>query len=662
MNDDTNSLISASRRIREGVGRTTSQEPESYGGGGGGGGSQQPSGVRDPSPLQQRQQQPPGSTASGGGTTDAAASDAFSRDITPPKGVTPSVSSERLTNNSNSTPAVVSDPEYIDLHELAKGWKPALSLCQDPRTRHESRRKNDRGNLPLHSAASFRAPVEVIEGLLECYPEAASMTNNYGNLALHFTAWKKGPLDCMKLLLQIFPEGAAQKNNHGNLPLHYAAHYNAPIEVVESLYHAYPEAARQKNNDSNTPLDLAVADGASNNVVALLQGKSVPPNDEEIFEGAKSRCERVEKEMQRQMASHDTVQEDLEVLLGFLMDVRENHPSAMYSSGIDPEECNAMDSLMDQVRIAGEEEQKSIEEDEIKQIEDSLVPPDDPVEVALSEIIGLDAIKNQLRGLRRTIEVDRLRGLAPGQSDRPRHMVLTGNPGCGKTYAARRMLPMLHKIGCVPNDCYVEAGRNDLVDARSEERTIEKTRRALERARGGVLFVDEIYNLLPSNGRQHSQDHGPAALKVLATALPTGDPLIVLAGYALDLQRIVSSDIGFKGGFLLRMELPDPTPFELARMVATKLGQKGFVLGEGLTARYIADAVASMGEEWRLERNGRVADDLVHSIRMEMRKKATAGNDMGTLSPTMSVRVPIIMPEEVTVTVEDFQNAFRNGI
>ena len=277
-----------------------------------------------------------------------------------PDVLAPSSSKESIGRQSSSPPgggerisnsAPMSNPEYVDLHELAKGWKAALSWCVDPHTRHEARRMNDRGNLPLHSAASFRAPVEVIEGLLEAYPEAASMTNNYGNLALHFTAWKKGPLDCMKLLLQVFPEGAAQKNNHGNLPLHYAAHYNAPIEVVEALYHAYPEAARQKNNDSNTPLDLAVADGASNNVVALLQGKSVPPNDEEIYEGAKSRCERVEKEMTRQMTSHDTVQEDLEVLLSFLMDVKENHPSSMYSSGIDPERCNDLDALMDQVSL-----------------------------------------------------------------------------------------------------------------------------------------------------------------------------------------------------------------------------------------------------------------------------------------------------------------------
>ena len=94
-----------------------------------------------------------------------------------------------------------------------------------------------------------------------------------------------------------------------------------------------------------------MADGASNNVVALLQGKSVPPNDEEIFEGAKSRCERVEKELQRAMENHDSVQDDLEVLLEFLMDVKENHPSAMYSSGIDPERCVDVDSLMNQVRL-----------------------------------------------------------------------------------------------------------------------------------------------------------------------------------------------------------------------------------------------------------------------------------------------------------------------
>ena len=217
--------------------------------------------------------------------------------------------------------------------------------------RHEAQVKNDRGNLPLHSAASFRAPLEVAEALLEAYPEAASMTNNYGNLALHFTAWKKGPLDVEKLLLKVYPEGAAQKNNHGNLPLHYAAHYNAPLEVVEALYHAYPEGAMQKNNDNNTPLDLAIADGASPNVVALLQGQSVPPTDDEVLESAKARCERLEKELQRTMEHHDGKDEEKDIVLAMLMDIAETQPHALYSAGIDPKAVTDLLSLQDQVSL-----------------------------------------------------------------------------------------------------------------------------------------------------------------------------------------------------------------------------------------------------------------------------------------------------------------------
>ena len=193
--------------------------------------------------------------------------------------------------------------------------------------------------------------MEVAEALLEAYPEAASLTNNYGNLALHFTAWKKGPLDVEKLLLKIYPEGAAQKNNHGNLPLHYAAHYNAPLEVVEALYHAYPQGALQKNNDNNTPLDLAIADGASPNVVALLQGQSVPPTDDEVLESAKARCDRMEKELQREMEAHDGMNDDRELVLAMLMDIKENHPHALYAAGIDPTVVNDLDSLLEQVRL-----------------------------------------------------------------------------------------------------------------------------------------------------------------------------------------------------------------------------------------------------------------------------------------------------------------------
>ena len=191
-----------------------------------------------------------------------------------------------------------------------------------------------------------------IEALLQAYPEAASITNNYGNLPLHFTAWKKGPLEVERLLLKIYPEGAAQKNNHGNLPLHYAAHYNAPLEVVEALYNAYPQGATQKNNDNNTPLDLAIADGASPNVVSLLQGKTVPPTEDEILEKAKRRYEAAERELARHMSETNGTTEEMEEVLALLLDIYEGHPHALYSAGINPETAGTMDSMMEEVSLS----------------------------------------------------------------------------------------------------------------------------------------------------------------------------------------------------------------------------------------------------------------------------------------------------------------------
>ena len=109
-------------------------------------------------------------------------------------------SSERLPDASPLF-LLLSPSNYVDLHELDKGWRAALLWYMTSRSRHKARQKNDQGNLPLHLSVSFRAPLDEIEGLLESYPKAALLTNNYDNLAVHFMAWKKRPLDYLRLLL-----------------------------------------------------------------------------------------------------------------------------------------------------------------------------------------------------------------------------------------------------------------------------------------------------------------------------------------------------------------------------------------------------------------------------------------------------------------------------
>lgn len=575
---------------------------------------------------------------------------------------------------------MASTGEYIDLHELAKGWKAAVSQCTDPATKHEAQIRNDRGNLPLHSATSFRAPIEVAEALLQAYPEAASITNNYGNLPLHFTAWKKGPLEVEKLLLKIYPEGAAQKNNHGNLPLHYAAHYNAPLEVVEALYNAYPQGATQKNNDNNTPLDLAIADGASPNVVSMLQGKTVPPTEDEILDKAKRRYEAAERELARHMSEANGTSEEMEEVLALLLDIYEGHPHALYSAGINPESAGTMDSMLEEVRNAAAADtggmgiedgyvSRNENEEEAQLIEDALCPPDDTVEIALSKLVGLEAVKNQIRGMRRTMEL--IKTSQNGKLAHPSHIVLEGNPGVGKTSVATILAGVLYEIGVVKTQNFMSVGRDDLIDRKSEARTIQKTRKVLARAKGGVLVLNEGYTLLPSTARPRGRDHGGAALREIARTLPSGNPLIILTGSALELQRILSSEIGFKTHFLTRIEFADPTPSQVARIFMGKMADKGLVPGDGVTVDYLAELISTnTDEDWRLERNGRIADLLLNGVRAELRKRFHF-NDQSSkisfspikmMSPGASSRMPAATPDEVFVTVEDVQNAIVNGM
>jgi len=267
-------------------------------------------------------------------------------------------------------------------------------------------------------------------------------------------------------------------------------------------------------------------------------------------------------------------------------------------------------------------------------------------------------VKNQIRGLRRTLELET-------DSSVPLHLAFVGNPGTGKTTVARLLADILYEIGAVKNRNFVKVGRDDFIDRKSEARTVFKTRRIMERAAGGVLLVDEAYTLLPSTARPRGRDHGAAALREMARSLPTGSPFVILTGAPLDLQRILSSDIGFKGHFLTRIEFPDPTPEQIARMFIAKMNDKGLVAAEGVTVDYLAELITSNTDpDWRVERNGRISELLLTGVRAEIRKRVVWDDtaSRGSLSPIKilspgSSRMPAFKPEEVFVTVEDIQNA-----
>jgi len=123
----------------------------------------------------------------------------------------------------------------------------------------------NKGKLPLHVAAQYKAPLEFITELITLFSQGARETDEYGNLPLHLAAEAKCSYATICALVDAYPEGATAKNKRGKqatdhlaLPLHHACRFAAPTEQILGLLQAQPKLATTKDRQGNLPLHLAL--------------------------------------------------------------------------------------------------------------------------------------------------------------------------------------------------------------------------------------------------------------------------------------------------------------------------------------------------------------------------------------------------------------------
>jgi probable Rubsico expression protein CbbX len=155
----------------------------------------------------------------------------------------------------------------------------------------------------------------------------------------------------------------------------------------------------------------------------------------------------------------------------------------------------------------------------------------DDVYAALDrDLVGLGPVKQKVQEVGALLLVDRARRRFGLEAPRPNlHMCFTGPPGTGKTTVALRMAEMLHRLGYLEQGHLVHAMRNDLV-GEFVGQTAPRTKRVLDRAMGGVLFIDEAYYLYRASD---SRDYGQEVIDILLQVMENDrDKLVViLAGY-----------------------------------------------------------------------------------------------------------------------------------
>ncbi|HEY6275396.1 MAG TPA: AAA family ATPase [Streptosporangiaceae bacterium] len=160
-----------------------------------------------------------------------------------------------------------------------------------------------------------------------------------------------------------------------------------------------------------------------------------------------------------------------------------------------------------------------------------------------ADLVGLVPVKKKVEEIGSLLLVDRVRQMFGLDAPRPNlHMCFTGAPGTGKTTVALRMASLLHRLGYLEQGHLVHAMRDDLV-GQYIGHTAPKTRKLMERAKGGVLFIDEAYYLYRA---ADPQDFGQEAIEILLQVMENErDKLVViLAGYKDRMDEFFSSNPG----------------------------------------------------------------------------------------------------------------------
>eukprot|EP00249_Psilotum_nudum_P014227 c24728_g1_i2 orf=281-1726(+) len=233
-------------------------------------------------------------------------------------------------------------------------------------------------------------------------------------------------------------------------------------------------------------------------------------------------------------------------------------------------------------------------------------------EKELEKIVGLHELKLQLRKWAKGMLLDEKRR-ALGLKISPRvapHMAFLGNPGTGKTMVARILGKLLHMVGVLTTDKVVEVQRTDLV-GEFVGHTGPRTRRKIQEAEGGILFVDEAYRLMPLQ-KSDDKDYGLEALEEIMSVMDSGSLMVIFAGYAEPMQRVILCNEGFTRRVTRFFTFDNFSTYEIAEIVHLKAGEQvegsimyGFKLHEACTIEVIANLLEfRTTEKQRNELNG----------------------------------------------------------
>ena len=252
----------------------------------------------------------------------------------------------------------------------------------------------------------------------------------------------------------------------------------------------------------------------------------------------------------------------------------------------------------------------------------------------LDHFIGMDEVKSAVREIAYAVQnsLERAeRGLGE-QEKMSMHIILTGNPGTGKTTIARKLGEILSSIGYLDSGHVVEVDRAKMVSPYQGE-TPKVVDRLCDKAMGGILFVDEAYTLAPVSQAGDRDNQGAQALEKLMKRMEDdrGKFVVIAAGYRTEMDNLFRINPGFRSRFNYFLNIEDYTPEQLYQIMLVFAKDKKYIFSEqaeALTKKMITEMYNSRDKDFA---NGRTMRSLFDQI-CKKQAQRLQGESISTMS------------------------------
>ena len=235
----------------------------------------------------------------------------------------------------------------------------------------------------------------------------------------------------------------------------------------------------------------------------------------------------------------------------------------------------------------------------------------------LDKYIGMDEVKRAVREMAYSVQ-NSLQRAERGLGEHEKmsmHIILTGNPGTGKTTIARKLGEILASVGYLDSGHVVEVDRSKMVSQYQGE-TPKVVDRLCDKAKGGILFVDEAYTLAPLNASGERDNLGAQALEKLMKRMEDdrGQFIVIAAGYRMEMENLFRINPGFRSRFNYFLDIKDYTPDQLFEIMLVFAKEKKYLFSsdaEALARKMITEMYNSRDKDFA---NGRTMRSLFDQI------------------------------------------------